>query len=133
MNTFAENLSIMRKRAGLTQDELADMINVSIDTIRRWEGAKQEPRLNELKLVAKVLGTNINVLAGEDTEPILETTQDKNVKTRTHKNPKRGFIVIQQGNIRVEIPATSQGYAVLKDNLKDVLNNQDTSAVSLEV
>ena len=123
MDKFAERLVKLRKRAGLNQDDLADEIGVSVDSIRRWEGEKQEPRLSELKRIAHVLGTTISELAGEDTEYTNETTQTRVVKphqSRRNKGNKEGIIVLQQGSTRVEIPATSQGYAILKEKLKTV-------------
>lgn len=123
MDKFAERLVKLRKRAGLNQDDLADEIGVSVDSIRRWEGEKQEPRLSELKRIAHVLGTTISELAGEDTEYTNETTQTRVVKphqSRRNKGNKEGIIVLQQGSTRVEIPATSQGYAILKEKLNTV-------------
>ena len=76
MNTFAERLVVLRKRAGFKQEDLASEVGVSIDTIRRWEGEKQEPRLGELIRIADALGVRINELAGENTE----TTTEGSVK-----------------------------------------------------
>lgn len=130
MNTFAENLSVMRKRAGLTQEELANKVNVSIDTIRRWEGDKQDPRLNDLRLIAKVLGVNISQLVGEDTENTPEIMQGKLVKHKQSKPIKKGMIIIQHGNTNIEFPATPQGYAILKEKLKEIsISRDDTFSV----
>lgn len=133
MNTFAERLTTLRKRAGFKQEDFASEVGVSVDTVRRWEGEKQEPRLGELRNIAKVLDTDINELAGEDSEITADTKQDKTIKSRLTKNSKRGIIVIQQGNIRVEIPATSQGYAILKEKLKEVSVNQGTTLINEEI
>ena len=124
MNTFAERLAILRKRAGIKQEDLAAEVDVSIDSIRRWEGGKQEPRLSELKRLANVLGVHINELVGEDTETTTEITQERVMKPRQSKPQKKGMIVIQQGNTNIEFPATPQGYAILKEKLKEVSINQ---------
>lgn len=130
MDTFAERLSKLRKRAGYKQEDFADEIGVSVDTVRRWEGEKQEPRLGELRLIAKVLKTSINEIAGyneDNTENISDTTQEKPVKPHTSRNTKKNMIVIQQGNTRLEFPATPQGYAIIRDKLKEVSLNQGVS------
>lgn len=124
MNTFAERLAILRKRAGIKQEDLAVEIGVSIDSIRRWEGGKQEPRVSELIRLADTLGIRINELVGEDTETTTEITQDRVIKPRRSKPQKKGMIVIQQGNTNIEFPATPQGYAILKEKLKEVSINQ---------
>ena len=132
MDTFAERLTTLRKRAGYKQEDFADEIGVSVDTVRRWEGEKQEPRLGELKLIAKVLRTSINELAGDSAENIAGILQEKIYKPRPQRNTRKGMIVIQQGNTRLEIPATAQGYAILKEKLKEVSINQDVSLVDTD-
>jgi len=44
----------VRKRLGLTQQELAERINVSLDTIRNWEQGKRVPT-GEAKALFKIL------------------------------------------------------------------------------
>ena len=132
MDTFAERLSKLRKRAGFKQDDFAAEVGVSVDTVRRWEGDKQEPRLGELKLIAQVLRTSINELAGDNTGNKVDIPQEKILKPKPQRNNRKGMIVIQQGNTRLEIPATAQGYAILKDKLKEVSINNEASLVDIE-
>lgn len=47
-----------RKRAGLTQPELAEGIGVSLTTLRRWEGGKTKPDSDNILLLAKILSTS---------------------------------------------------------------------------
>ena len=131
METFAERLTTLRKRAGLRQEDFADAIGVSIDTVRRWEGEKQEPRLGELKRIASVLRVPISNIAGENTDSFTEPVQEKPLRPKLSRNSRKGIIVIQQGNTRLEIPATSQGYAILKEKLKEVAINQDVSSMAI--
>ena len=128
METFAERLTKLRKRAGYRQEDFATALRVSIDTVRRWEGEKQEPRLGDLRNISKLLGTPIDELVGEEVEePLIEATPEKSIKPHVPKSSKKGTIVIQQGNTRLEIPATSQGYAILREKLKEVSLNQEIS------
>ena len=67
---LAEKLKIFRKRADLTQQELADAIGVSIMTVRRWEWGDRTPRLEEIEKIAEALGTTTDyLLNGEKSEP----------------------------------------------------------------
>ena len=52
---FAKRLKEARKRAGLTQEELSEQINVSITTVRRWEWGTRSPRVDELRRIAQKL------------------------------------------------------------------------------
>ena len=52
--TFAQKLKKLRKKAGLTQEDLACITGFSVMTIRRWEWGKRTPRLEAINKIAKV-------------------------------------------------------------------------------
>ena len=52
---FAQHLKNLRKRAGLSQSDLAKLVDVSLLTIFRWENEERQPRLEEIKKLAEVL------------------------------------------------------------------------------
>ena len=52
---FAQHLKDLRKRAGLSQSDLAKLVDVSLLTIFRWENEERQPRLEEIKKLAEVL------------------------------------------------------------------------------
>lgn len=58
-----------RKRAKLTQPELADEIGVSLTTLRRWESGKTKPDSDNILLISKVLNTSVANLLGETDDP----------------------------------------------------------------
>ena len=49
---FNTNLEYLRKRKGLTQDELATMLGVTEGVISHWELGKREPR--NMEMVGKI-------------------------------------------------------------------------------
>ncbi len=61
--TLAANLSRERKRAGLTQEQLASVSGTPRPTIASIEGAKQEPRISTLDPLAIALGVHVNLLS----------------------------------------------------------------------
>ena len=54
-NKFNDRLRELRKQAGLTQEELAKRINISLMTFKRWEWGQRAPRLEEIKRIAQAL------------------------------------------------------------------------------
>ena len=54
-NVFAERLRTYRKKEGLSQIKLAELVHVSFMTIRRWESGDTIPRMNEIENLAKIL------------------------------------------------------------------------------
>lgn len=57
-DTFGERLKLSRKNAGLTQSELANLIGISIKTVQRWELEQRQPRVEEIKALAKALNVS---------------------------------------------------------------------------
>lgn len=54
--TLGERILLARRRARLTQGELAEKIGVSAPDVSRWEHDHRTPRLNHLALIRDVTG-----------------------------------------------------------------------------
>ena len=65
---FAEKLSRIRKRQGLTQQELAQKVGIGIAQMRRYEGGKSLPTLEVIKNLALTLKISTDELIFEDNE-----------------------------------------------------------------
>lgn len=64
MSQFSEMLIYLRKRAGYTQEELADKIGVKRSAVGMYELAKREPPLEALEAIADVFNVDMNTLTG---------------------------------------------------------------------
>ena len=56
------NIKKARKKAGLTQQDLADELGVCQPTVAMWETQKSLPRTDKLPALAKILGCTIDEL-----------------------------------------------------------------------
>ncbi|HEY7486195.1 MAG TPA: helix-turn-helix domain-containing protein [Streptosporangiaceae bacterium] len=54
--TFAEWMSRVLRREGLTQEEAARQLGVSVKTVSRWVGGETEPRLRDLRRIQELFG-----------------------------------------------------------------------------
>lgn len=59
---FSDNLLQLRKMRRWTQDDLADKINVSRQTISKWETGESVPGLVQCKMLAKLFDTTLDDL-----------------------------------------------------------------------
>lgn len=73
--TFGDQLSKARKNKDLTQEELAERLNLSRQTILRWEKNQVFPDISNLKAVAQVLDISFDYLLGEDKAEKLPVTE----------------------------------------------------------
>ena len=58
-----------RKDNKLTQEKLAEIIGVSLMTLKRWEWGDSAPRAEELQKLAEALNTTSAYLLGETDDP----------------------------------------------------------------
>lgn len=54
-NSFGSNLSLLRKRAGLSQEALAEQLNVSRQAISNWERNLNEPDIDTIHRISELL------------------------------------------------------------------------------
>ena len=67
-NSFGANLKALRKKAGLTQPELAYLIGVHETTIRAWELDDRLPKSGYIKRLAEALHVSEQQLLSPDKE-----------------------------------------------------------------
>lgn len=68
-----ENILKLRKRNGLSQEQLGEQVDVTRQTISNWELGETTPNPNQLKLLSKALDISIDeLLDNEVSERLIE-------------------------------------------------------------
>ena len=79
MMEFHEKLQLLRKKKGMTQEELAGALFVSRTAISKWESGRGYPSIDSLKAIAKFYSVTIDeLLSGEE---ILSLAEADNRRT----------------------------------------------------
>ena len=73
---FSENLKILRKQKGLTQEALAIKLHITRQTISKWEKGLSVPDAEQLVRLAEVLEVPIAQLLGQK---VADTTNENEV------------------------------------------------------
>ena len=93
---FSERLMILRKQAGLSQEQLADRLGVTRQSVSKWESGTALPELVKLISLSEIFGVSLDYLvkdyieepesAGEiGTDTVrLEQKVDDPVRQRIH-------------------------------------------------
>jgi len=82
-------IGAMRKRQGMTQEQLGEKLGVTNKTISRWETGKYMPDIDKLQDLSSLLGISVNeLLAGERIEDTADFKKkaDENLVTALSKN-----------------------------------------------
>ena len=69
-----EKILYCRKKAGLSQEALAERLGVSRQAISKWETGDAVPEINKLLLLANVFGVTTDWLLSEE-EPAAEKVE----------------------------------------------------------
>ena len=73
---FHENLQRLRKNAGLSQEDVAQKLYVSRQSVSKWENGGAEPGIANLKALAVLYGVSVDELLGGVTEETKEKTEN---------------------------------------------------------
>lgn len=117
---IGDRIRELRKKKGLNQNELAEAVGVSVDSVRRWEGKKQFPRTDELSNLAFVFCVHIEELLNGP------ATENWELKMMVRKTKEGGAIdmtttkssaVLNIGDDAMSI-TLSAGYELWEDDAK---------------
>ena len=62
MNSFDKNLKRLRNQRNMKQEDLAERLNVTRQTVSGWETARRQPDLDTLKKIAEILDVDVHEL-----------------------------------------------------------------------
>lgn len=63
---FADKLTQLRKKSGLSQEELAQQMNVTRQSISKWEGAQSIPDIEKILKLSEIFGVTTDYLLKDD-------------------------------------------------------------------
>lgn len=72
--TFSEKLLLLRRQKGLSQEQLADMLDVSRQSVSKWEAQQTLPEPSKIILLSEIFGVSIDQLLKDDL-PVVEDAQ----------------------------------------------------------
>ena len=91
---LGQNILNLRKKNGLSQEQLGEKVNVTRQTISNWELEETTPNPEQLKLLSKVLNVSVDDLIDNDLQNVvLSKIKMTEKQTRTIKKILKGFLI----------------------------------------
>ena len=120
---IADRLIKLRKKNGLSQEELADKLGLSRQAVSKWERAEASPDTDNLICLAKLYGISLDELLKTDED--VETIVEEQVKKEEPKeNVKEGIHIIDDDGASVNI--TNDGVEIIdKEGKKKSFHKKD--------
>ena len=70
MNNIGKNIKQLRENANMTQEEMAEKLNVTRQAISNWETGKTQPDIDTLHKIATLFETDINEVIYGAKQPV---------------------------------------------------------------
>ncbi len=85
---FSEKLFELRKVKGLSQEELAEKVDVSRQTVSKWEMGQSTPEMEKLIALSELFDISIDELVGKekDSNELNNSVIDNKIKVKTKKS-----------------------------------------------
>lgn len=113
--SFGKNVLKLRKKNGLSQEQLGDKLNVSRQTISNWEVGETSPNLKQLKMLSEELNVSIDELLDRDytasivkPESESEETPQKTLTQQARSEPANPSVKEGPGSKKPETKNSSQ-------------------------
>ena len=68
MKTFSEKLIALRRQAGCSQEQLADRLGVTRQSVSKWESGSAMPELPKLIALSELFSVSIDYLVKDQLE-----------------------------------------------------------------
>ena len=121
---FRDNLIQMRKMRQMTQEDLAEKVGVTRQSVAKWESGESIPDLNKCKALAEVFGVSLDDLANYESE--------ENLGLGVPPKGKHLFGMVTVGDKgQIVIPAKARKLFDIKPGDQLVVLGDDTQGMAL--
>lgn len=105
---FSERIKKIRKDLSLTQEDFSNKVEISVDTIQKWEKGTLTPRISVAESVAQKLGVSLGYLIGES-------------ESKTEKRTPDNVLYFKNGEQEVQIPNTDENKELFLTIVKEMV------------
>ena len=130
---FHDKLIKLRKSKGISQEELAEMMDVSRQAISRWEMGSTLPDVPNLLKISELFDVSADYLIRDNYETDRNTFVSENTKTSEYRNNKLYYLHLILGTVFLIIASVYLIFSIIEMNIVYVLItllNCSTSAVN---
>jgi len=94
---FADKLILLRKKAGWSQEELADQMNVTRQSVSKWEGAQSVPDLEKMLRLSELFGVSTDYLLKDEIEEAehIDSSDDTPTLRRVSMEDANAFLSVK--------------------------------------
>ncbi len=130
--SVGENIKKTRKKIGLTQKQLGDLLNVSEVMISHWENNKRIPKIESIKKIASALDVSVYNLidtnyfeSGVATRDLLLGKDEVTKNDKSSNSFEKFKELLKNTGYSLEPMANNSGYKLIKDGNTAKFSNKE--------
>ena len=108
---IGKRIKTLRKKKRMSQEELANQIGISQNTVARWEREELIPRGTSVSKVARALNTTSTYLLGETNDP---SSPGYMLLAGTEESGSEKRLIIRNHDMDINLPETPEGFDILR-------------------
>lgn len=100
---LADKILDLRKKHGMSQEELAEKLNVSRQAVSRWEGGSAQPDASNVLQLSLLFGVSADYILNDDYQPTQSMPQAPEISRKPDDNRQLAFIFLTGLNVMILI------------------------------
>lgn len=100
MEKFHEKLKILRKKRGLTQQEVAEFLEMTQPVYQKWESGNRKPSYENLSMLACIFDVSLDYLLSEYSE--ISKERYLKLKKRKKEEEKKNLFSVRLKELRLQ-------------------------------
>ena len=140
LQPIGKNIRKLRKEHNLTQEELAELLNVTSQAVSKWENGTGMPDISQIVPLASVFGVSTDLLFGvsdkneqNDVEKIIEElhTKNKNLEIDDYEEYKQKIEVLKHypNNFTLIYSCFVKGCFILRTEWQEKLSKEELNTI----
>lgn len=85
--TLSEKIAALRRRAGLSQEQLGERLGVSRQAVSRWEAGGAAPELDKIVQLSRLFGVTTDALLLEEVDALLPAPRESADRAENARRP----------------------------------------------
>lgn len=123
---FCDKLLLLRRRQGYSQEQLADLLGISRQSVSKWESGQAMPELVKIIQISNLFSVSVDDLVRDETELELETASGTN--SRDNAVLENTHTIASEATDKVSDEELLKNLEEMKDSLHQISKTVNTPA-----
>lgn len=117
---LADKIIMLRRKQGWSQEELAERLNVTRQSVSKWESAQSVPDISKIVQLSSVFGVSTDYLLKDEEYDATEPYEEENISSSEPETHDEKQVETDNKTHRFSLDAAMDYMAIYKENARKV-------------